>query len=234
STGGRTGDLTGARPLRLTTTDGEVVDADAVVVTAPAPAAASLLADAAPRTAALLRRIEYASVAVVTLGFARSQIRHRLDAAGMIVAAGEGLLTTACSFASSKWPHWADADEVVLRASVGRHGDGRAVSMDDDELVAAVRDELAPLLGITGEPARRRVSRWHHALPQYFRGHRSLVAEIESCLADETAEPSPGRVVLAGAAYRGLGVPACIAQAEAAAAAVLAALAGEERRQSAP
>ncbi len=205
------------RTLELTTADGEQISANAAVITTPTYASQRLVAAAAPTTAKLLTQIKYASVAIITLGFDRSQVRHRLDAAGMLVPAREGMLTTACSFASTKWPHWASEDQVILRASVGRYGDERAMAMSDEDLVAAVVSELAPLLGITGEPSHQRVSRWDNALPQYLKGHQSLVEQIEQNLATEL----PG-VFLAGAGYRGLGIPACIRQGTVAAEAALA------------
>ncbi len=203
--------------LEVTTDQGEQINADAVVVTSPTYVTKQLLGSAAPNTAALLSKIEYASVAIVTLGFNRSQLRHRLDAAGLLVPAREKMLTTACSFASSKWPHWADPDHVVLRVSVGRHGDDRARLMSDEGLAQAVVSELSPLLKISGDALHQRVSRWDDSFPQYLKGHQSLVEHIESKLATEL----PG-VLLAGAGYRGLGVPACIRQGTEAANAVLA------------
>ena len=205
--------------LVVTTSQDEQIEAAAVVVATPTFVAQRLVGAAAPATAELLKKIEYASVAIATLGFNRSQIKHRLDGAGLLVPAREGMLTTACSFGSTKWPHWANEDRVVLRVSVGRHGDKRAMAMNDQDLVAAVVSELSPLLGISGDLLHQRVSRWEDSLPQYASGHQSLVTQIEHSLAKEL----PG-VMLAGAGYRGLGIPACIRQGHEAANAALAAL----------
>ncbi len=206
--------------LEVTTDQGEQLNADTVVVTSPTYVTKRLLGSAAPNASALLSKIEYASVAIVTLGFNRSQLRHRLDVAGLLVPSREGMLTTACSFASAKWPHWAGKDQVVLRVSVGRHGDDRAKQMSDEALAQAVVSELSPLLKISGDALDQRVSRWDDSFPQYLKGHQSLVKQIE----DELAIELPG-VLLAGAGYRGLGVPACIRQGTQAANAVLADLA---------
>jgi oxygen-dependent protoporphyrinogen oxidase len=104
----------------------------------------------------------------------------------------------------------------MLRASTGRDGDDRALDMADEELVAAVHAELAPLLGLSAPPSETIVRRWPHSFPQYRVGHLSAVAQLE-----EAVGRLPG-VVLAGAAYRGLGIPACIAQGQEAAARVTA------------
>jgi oxygen-dependent protoporphyrinogen oxidase len=115
---------------------------------------------------------------------------------------------TACSFGSSKWPHWtADPDRVVLRVSAGRHRDERAMALDDDELVDVLLGELADLLGVAGPLLEWRVSRWPASFPQYAPGHLRRVAA-----ATEELDRRLPTVALAGAAYRGIGIPACIRQ----------------------
>lgn len=219
-------------------TGSEVLDADAVIIAAPAHAAAQML-PAAPIAAARLGLIKYASVAVVTLSV-RSDAIESPQEAGFLVTRDTGWLTTACSYGSAKWPTWAapaerDADDagdgnggsrnVVLRVSVGRDDDDRHTRLDDGELFDTVLAELSslpPLRGLreTGAVIARRVSRWPRSLPQYRPGHGQLVDWIEEALAREM----PG-VFVTGAAYRGLGIPACIRQGNEAAAKVTAHLA---------
>ena len=76
-------------------------------------------------------------------------------------------------------------------------------------------------MGLTGPPADVRVSRWDESLPQYQVGHGALVDDIETTM---TAE-HPG-LVLAGAAYRGVGLPACINDGRSAARRLLADMGG--------
>lgn len=111
--------------------------------------------------------------------------------------------------ASSKWPDLAAPGTVVLRVSAGRAGDGRALVLSDDDLVSRLHAEVAAAVGITGDPLGRHVTRWTDAFPQYAPGHRELVAAIEQGL--------PAGLEVAGAAYRGVGVPACIGSGRAAA-----------------
>ena len=210
-------------------TGSEVLDANAVIVAAPAHAAAQML-PAAPHAAAALGLIKYASVAVITLS-----VRHdAIDApteAGFLVTRDTGLLATACSYGSAKWPQWSGGDRsdtaeagsahTVLRVSVGRDDDDRHTRLDDRELAETVVEELSslpPLRGLRepGAVSAWRVSRWERSLPQYRPGHGHLVDRISEALAREM----PG-VFVAGAAYRGLGIPACIRQGNEAAAAVV-------------
>jgi oxygen-dependent protoporphyrinogen oxidase len=197
----------------------QVLDADAVILATPAFVTGPLLQPLAPDTAADLRSLEYASVAVVTVRLARAHVGYPIDASGYLSPPEEGLLTTACSFGSAKWPQWSDDDHLVLRFSVGRHGDERHLQMTDEELVGQVLREAEGPLQLGGAPDAVRVTRWPRSLPQYRPGHLDRVARWE----DDLAERVPG-VVLAGAALRGLGVPACVGSGKAAAARVRAAL----------
>lgn len=184
------------------------------ILTTPAPVSAVLLAGASPDAAAELGQIEHASVALTVLRY-RVEVfpgRRAPVGSGFLVPRSEGRLITACSFASAKWPHWAAPGEIVLRASAGRWGDERALVLDDDDLVARLHEELVEALGLNDEPFASRVTRWPHAFPQYRPGHLARVSRIEAALRRDC----PG-VHVAGAAFRGVGIPACIAQGRAAA-----------------
>jgi oxygen-dependent protoporphyrinogen oxidase len=190
------------------TAAGEELSADGIIVTTPPPTAADQVVGVAPRAGALLTQIPMASVVLVTMAVRREDVDHALDASGFLVARPERLLLTACSWSSTKWAHLAgDGSTVVLRASAGRHGDTRAETMDDATLVAAIADDLRATMGLRGPALDIRVSRWPASFPQYRPGHLGWLVAIE----DELATRAPG-VVVTGAGFRGLGVPACIRQ----------------------
>lgn len=197
------------------------LDADGVIVALPALPASDLLADTAPGAAGLLSTISYASAVLVSIAVPAAGIDRQLDASGFLVPRAEGLLLTACSWASTKWAHLGEGDTVVLRASAGSAGDDRARHLHDDELVERLRGELRTTMGLVGDPLDVRVSHWPESLPQYRVGHGALVADIEATLGAE----HPG-IVLAGAAYRGVGLPACIHDGRDAARRLLTALGG--------
>ncbi|HEX7094538.1 MAG TPA: protoporphyrinogen oxidase [Acidimicrobiales bacterium] len=200
-------------------TESWVVDGhrcDAVVLATPAFVTAQLLRDVAPQAAAIAASIEYAGVVLVTFAFERRSIARPLDASGFLVPKTDGRLLTACSWASTKWPHLGRDDRVVLRASAGHVGDEHALALDDDVLVSAMLDELAESTGVQGDPIDVRIARWPRSFPQYTPGHLGRVDALDAHLARE----APG-VTVVGAAYRGVGIPACVAQASRAAAALL-------------
>jgi oxygen-dependent protoporphyrinogen oxidase len=187
----------------------EDLDADGVVIAVPAYAAATLVADVDEDAAAALAAIDHSSVTLVTLAYPSSAVRRPLDASGFLVPRPEGLLMTACSWASSKWSHLATPGQFVLRVSAGRAGDERATGMSDGAVVAQLRDDLGLTMGVRGEPLEVAVHRWPRAFPQYAPGHLERMHQL--------VEGLPARVTLAGAALGGVGLPACIGTGRAAA-----------------
>ncbi len=195
------------------------LDADAVVLAVPAQPAARILAvlPGAAGARAALAGIAYASMAVVTLAYPAACFPRPLEGSGYLVPAVDGRPVKAVTFSSVKWPHLrpAAAAPVVVRCSVGRIGEERLLQRDDADLAALAATDLAAATGVRGAPADVRVTRWGGALPQYTVGHLGRVARIRAAVGRE-----PGLAVC-GAAYDGIGIPACIATAQAAAAQVL-------------
>ncbi|MET8683098.1 protoporphyrinogen oxidase [Streptomyces sp. NPDC004732] len=186
-------------------------EADAVVLALPAPAAAGLLAAESPAAAAELRTVEYASMALMTLVYRRGET-DLPEGSGFLVPPVDGHTIKASTFASRKWG-WIDRqdpDLLVLRTSVGRYGEAKILERDDTELVDLSRHDLREATGLTAEPVATRVTRWDDGLPQYPVGHHARVARVRAHVA-----ALPGLAVC-GAAYDGVGIPACIASANAA------------------
>lgn len=188
---------------------------DGAVIATPAFVAAHQLSAVAPAASTALAGIEHASVALVLLAYRRDSLAGPLEGSGFLVPRVEGRLITACSWSSSKWAHLDGGETVVLRVSAGRIGDERAMALGDDALVARIHDELAQAMGLRAAPVDHEVVRWARAFPQYEPSHRARITAIE----DELSRAAP-RVVLAGAALRGVGIPACISSGRAAAAAL--------------
>ncbi len=197
--------------------DPEVVEADAVVVAVPARPAARLLSAEVPKAAAELGRIEYAGMAIITLAYPLAAFPEPPSGSGYLVPPSAGRAVKAVTFSSVKWPHLARAaeDMVIARCSVGRIGEEHLLQRDDADLVASAAAELGEVTGVRGQPAESRVTRWGGALPQYDVGHLDRVARVRAAVA-----MAPGLAVC-GAAYDGVGVPACLATARAAAARIL-------------
>jgi protoporphyrinogen/coproporphyrinogen III oxidase len=195
----------------------EEVLADAVVLAVPAAPAARLLRPHVPAAASELTQIRYASMAVVALAFPVAALRRPPTGSGFLVPPVDARTVKAVTFASSKWGWYADQAPglVLVRASVGRVGEEAVLQRDDADLVDLVLADLTDALGVTDPPLDARVTRWGGGLPQYTVGHLARVERVRAAVA-----ALPGLAV-AGAAYDGVGVPACVASGQRAAAAVL-------------
>jgi len=126
------------------TRDPEVVQADAVVLATPARSTARLLSDIAPVAALELSRVEYASVAIVTLAFPARSFPD-VTGSGFLVPPVDGRTVKAATFSANKWD-WVRAsggDLVLMRCSVGRHREEQVLQVGDEELVRVALADLA-------------------------------------------------------------------------------------------
>ena len=196
--------------LEVDVDGGRTLTADAVLLATPAAPTARLLADVAADADEPLQGIPYASMAVVAMAFPEQPVSA---GSGLLVPPVTGRLVKGVTVSSSKWPHLSGA--LRVRSSVGRFGDDAALQWGDADLIAAVVADVAGLLELERpEPLQTHLVRWVDGLPQYLVGHPSRVAAVRSAV-----EAVPGLAV-AGAAYGGVGVPACIRDARRAVAAL--------------
>jgi oxygen-dependent protoporphyrinogen oxidase len=194
----------------LTDDTGTTWRADAVVVALAAPQAASLLEDVAPAAAAAAARIPVASAAVLAMAVPAGTPFP--PQSGVLVATGERLHSKAITLSTRKWG--ARGRPELLRLSFGRFGDQIARSVANADLQAWAVEDLARVFGIAADPIDVLVHRWIDALPQYGPGHAAIAADVRAGL--------PPGLAVAGNYLDGVGVPACVAVAGQAAAAVTA------------
>jgi oxygen-dependent protoporphyrinogen oxidase len=195
----------------LSLADGDVLSAEAVVLATPAYVTAALVASLDAPLAEAHAEIPYASTAVVSLAYPSARLSRPLDGYGYVVPRIEGSDVLACTWTSSKWQGRAPAGHALVRVYMGRFGRSDVTASSDEELVASARGEIAATLGPDAGPVVARVHRWPRGMPQYVLGSLERLAVIERRLAEH-----PGLAV-AGAAYRGVGIPDCIASGEQAA-----------------
>ena len=189
--------------------DGSSARFDAVVIATPANAAAALLAEPLPMVARHLEAIPHGTSVLVTLSYPRERVGHELRGHGYLVPRSEGGPIAACTWSSEKWADRAPADTVLLRMFV--RDEGPSTTLPEAALVSAARADAERTLLIAGDPVLVRTDRYERAMPRYTVGHLDRVAAVEAAMG---AWPA---VTLAGASYRGVGLPDCIAQGQAAA-----------------
>ena len=187
------------------------VRADVVVITTPAHAAGPLLASLDGPLAEELSAIPHGSTMTLSMAFRAADVPRPLDAYGYIIPRSEGKPVLACTWSSTKIPGRAPEGMVLLRVFVGRSDLHAVFERNDEAILALARAELKAMLGITAMPLFYRLCRWRRAMPQYVLGHPERVARIEQ---RQAAHPG---LFLAGASYRGVGIPDCIQDGERAA-----------------
>ena len=199
------------RLWRVRLEDDLSVEADAVICTVPAYAAASLLRPHNENVAGILERIEYASAATVNMAFRAIDFADAPQGFGFVVPAIERRKIIAASFSSMKYTGRAPDGMILTRAFLGGALQQNMMALDDEELIAAASEEFAALLGVTALPVMTHVRRWPRSMPQYAVGHLQRANTIEREIAGLP------RLALAGAFLRGVGIPDCVQAGEAAA-----------------
>lgn len=195
----------------------ETFEADAVISALPANALAPLVADLDPELSGVLGEIPFVSTATVCLAYDAATFPGKVDGFGFLIPRGEKRRIAAATYVSTKFPGRVPQNVVLIRCFLGGAGREDQVRGSDADLSRAARAELRDILGL-GEthPLWSSVARWPAGNPQYNVGHALRLKRIASCL-----QAHPG-LVLAGASYRGVGLPDCIQSGRQAAAQVLA------------
>jgi oxygen-dependent protoporphyrinogen oxidase len=200
--------VTGARD------DETGIDADAVILAVPAPAAARLLRGHCLQAETELSEIRTTSVAVVTLLYRACDLPggDLPEGSGYLVPPSENRPVKAATFASHKWRWVAEACEpyglAAVRTSLGHADDVESLQRDDHDLAQLAAQDLAFVARLgRATPVATRVSRWGGGLPQYAVGHVDRVARITAAIGEV-----PG-LAACGAVFDGVGIAACIARA---------------------
>lgn len=186
---------------------GEYLEADEVIVTVQAFAAAGLLRPHVD--VAALDAINYVSVANVVMAFDKQDVAGLFDGSGFLVPRREGMSITACTWTGVKWLHTSPDDKMLLRCYVGRSGDEEKVFLSDEELTKLVLNDLNQLMEVKARPLFTEITRLPKSMPQYPVGHLEQLADLRQRLEVEL----PG-VYATGAAFYGVGLPDCIKQAK--------------------
>ncbi|MBI5442481.1 MAG: protoporphyrinogen oxidase [Deltaproteobacteria bacterium] len=185
------------------TADDSIEGVDAVVVATPAFDAAQLLAPFDASLGDLLFAIPYVPAAVVSLGYARGDIPRPVDGFGFLIPRAEGRKILGSRWDSATFSGRAPDECVLLTQIVGGARNPELVGLEDEPLLAVVREEMRLTLGISVPPPFARVIRWPRAIPQYTVGHAKRLEAIEAKLS------ALGPLFLGGNAYYGIGINDC-------------------------
>jgi oxygen-dependent protoporphyrinogen oxidase len=194
-------------------------EADAVVLTGPSSEAAALVRPFDSTLASLLSGIATAPLAVLCLGFDEAALvrdRGELNGFGFLIPRRENIRMLGALWESAIYPNRAPAGKALMRVMIGGARDPEAIELDDDTLLAIVRDELRRTMGLRIPPEFVRIVRHRRGIPQYVVGHVARLQRIDVLL-----QAHPG-LILAGNSYRGVSINSCVAESDAIAERVLA------------
>ena len=183
------------------------VSTKCVILATPTDVAGKLLARLEPSFEALLTTVEYAAVAVVSLGYEKKDVGHSLDGFGFLLPRSAGLRILGTVWNSSLFPGRAPEGHALFTTFVGGATDPAVANLGPEELSSLVHREIGPLLSIKKAPTFCNVTIWPRALPQYNLGHGDRLASITRNLSR-----FPG-LFLAGNYLRGPAIGACVEQA---------------------
>lgn len=206
---------TRGRAYDVVVANGTIVPTDAVILTVPAYAAGDMLNKLDAEASADLKKIQYASCAVMNLIYNRADIPHPLDGFGFVVPAIEKRTIMACSFASVKFPGRCPQEKAVLRVFVGGALQQDAFELTDEQIECLMWEDLHTYLGLKSVPLLSLITRYQRAMPQYNLGHVERISGIRGKLGNH-----PG-IAVAGSAFDGVGIPDCIASGQRAAESVV-------------
>ena len=185
----------------------ESISAKSLILATPANITAKLLCQLDSSFESPLSSIDYAAVAVVSLGYRKQDVGHGLDGFGFLVPRSAGLRVLGSVWNSSLFPGRAPEGYALLTSFVGGTTDPAATKLKPEELVSLVHREIFPLLSIKCDPIFSNVTIWPRALPQYNLGHGDRLAAVaKSC------SRFPG-LWLTGNYLRGPAIGSCVDQA---------------------
>lgn len=187
--------------------DGEVYEADAVIMTTPHRTFPHLFKPYPLFEP--LTEIPVSSAANIAFAFDEAAIEDQIDGTGFVVSRNSDFRITACTWVHKKWPHTTPKGKILLRAFIGKPNDQEVVDLPDEELTAIVMNDLQRIMKIVGEPEFTVITRWKEKMPQYTVGHKERIDRVRGQMEKEL----PG-IFLAGSSFGGVGVPDCIGQSE--------------------
>jgi len=180
------------------------LETDSLVIASEAHNAAKLVSGVDGRLGELLAGVSYSSSMTVALGLTPANFKQPPDGFGFLIPKKERRRLVACTWVGTKFPNRAPEGTILARCFLGGTNDAAVLQETDETILGIVTSELQEIVGMRGQPAFSRISRWPSSMAQYSVGHGERVAEIEARVA-----AIPG-LQLAGNAYRGIGIPDCI------------------------
>ncbi|MEW9667986.1 protoporphyrinogen oxidase [Ammoniphilus sp. 3BR4] len=194
---------------RITLNDSQSIEADFVVLAAMHTVAQSLLQD--EELDVDFNQLKNSSLISVYLGFDVPDSQLPEDGTGFIVAENSDLVCNACTWTSRKWQHTSENNHLLVRLFYKSSSPAYETlqKLSEEDLMQVALKDIKDSLGLTAEPVKYEVTKWHETMPNYHIKHHEIVQSLEKKI-----EVSYPHILLAGCSYYGVGIPDCIANGE--------------------
>lgn len=196
---------------KINSTTGEEYEADGVILSTASYRSAEILNSLDKEISTELQKIIFASSAIVILAYKKEQINQSISGFGFVVPSKENLNLIACSFSSEKFKGRAPENLILTRSFVGGALNEKFLEKSDNEIISTIKNELAKILSITGEPLYTRIKRYPRSMPQYNLGHEIIINNLKNMISKHKT------LKICGNSYEGIGIPDCIRSGESAA-----------------
>ena len=157
----------------------EEIQTEHLICATPAKASQQLLSQIDPEFAKTFSAMEYAAVAVVSLGYRIEDVGHSLEGFGFLAPRAAGLRILGTVWNSSLFAGRAPTGHILVTSFVGGVLDPDAASLSASELTSLVHSEIAGILNIKQRPVFSSVTAWPPAIPQYNLGHGERLRSLE-------------------------------------------------------
>ncbi len=156
--------------------------ANEIILSVPAFTAADLLSDFDKNLCANLRKIPYASLAVIGLIYSKNQIPKLPQGFGYLRPTHEQKEVLGVLFSSEIFAGRAPDDKILLQIMMGGAKNPDTVMRHDEELFNMAQNEIQTVLQANGKPQDQFLVRWNNVIPQYNRNYPAIDAEINRLL----------------------------------------------------
>ncbi len=182
------------------------VEAESVILAAPAYETAKLVSNLSPFLSSALDSIRYAPVVIVNFGFTASDLARPFDGSGCLIPKKENFQLLGFRINSNLYPGRAPEGKIILTCFMGGMRNQEVMQKKDEEIIGIAQKEAGILLGGGFDPQMVSLIRHFRAIPQYDLNHLSKIETIEKEL-----NQLPG-LYLTGNYLKGVSVWDCLSQ----------------------
>jgi oxygen-dependent protoporphyrinogen oxidase len=182
------------------------VEAESVILAAPAYESAKLVSSLSPFLSRALDSIRYAPVVMVSFGFSESDLARPFDGSGCLIPKKENFQLLGFRVNSNLYPGRAPEGKIILTCFMGGMRNQEVMQKKDEDIIGIAQKEAGILLGGVFNPQMVSLIRHFRAIPQYDLNHLLKMETIEKELSQ-----LPG-LYLTGNYLKGVSVWDCLSQ----------------------